>query len=91
MVGVAPFNQDSGRYEGERKVWGGRAPVRAVLYMAALSASRSNPQIKTFYDRLCAAGKKKKVALTACMRKLLVIMNAIIKSGISWRENFAGA
>jgi transposase len=89
LVGVAPFNQDSGRYEGKRKVWGGRAPVRAALYMAALAASRSNPQIKAFYKRLCGAGKKKKVALTACMRKLLVTMNAIVKTEIPWQVNYA--
>jgi transposase len=91
LVGVAPFNQDSGRYEGERKVWGGRASVRSILYMAALVASRSNPKIKAFYKRLCEAGKKKKVALTACMGKLLVTMNAILKTGIPWQANYTNA
>lgn len=83
LVGVAPFNQDSGRFRGKRKVWGGRRSVRAVLYMAALSASRHNPEIKPFYQRLLAAGKPKKVALTACMRKLLIRLNAIVREGQS--------
>lgn len=85
LVGVAPFNQDSGARVGHRKVWGGRAPIRSILYMATLSACRVNPQIKAFYQRLCASGKKKKVALTACMRKLLVIMNAMLKTNQAWR------
>jgi len=83
LVGVAPFNQDSGRFRGKRKVWGGRRNVRAVLYMAALAASRHNPEIKPFYQRLLAAGKPKKVALTACMRKLLIRLNAIVREGQS--------
>ena len=78
-LGVAPFNRDSGRLRGRRTIWGGRARVRAVLYMGALSASRHNPLIRAFYQRLLAAGKPKKVALTACMRKLLVILNAMLK------------
>ncbi len=85
LVGVAPFNRDSGLFVGGRTVWGGRASVRSVLYMAALVASRTNPQIRTFYERLCKAGKKKKVALTACMHKLLMIMNAIIKTNTPWK------
>ena len=68
MVGVAPFNRDSGTMRGKRIVWGGRAQVRAALYMGTLAATRHNPVIKTFYTRLLAAGKAKKVALTACMR-----------------------
>ncbi len=84
LVGVAPLNRDSGRLRGRRTIWGGRANVRAALYMAALVASRYNPAIKTFYDRLLAAGKVPKVALTACMRKLLVILNAILKHGTQW-------
>ena len=72
LVGVAPLNRDSGSFRGRRIVWGGRANVRAPLYMAALVATRFNPVIRSFYQRLCAAGKAKKVALTACMRKLLV-------------------
>jgi transposase len=85
LVGVAPFNHDSGRWRGPRRVWGGRAQVRAVLYMAALSASRYNPVIRTFYIRLIRAGKKPKVALTACMRKLLTILNAILRSATPWQ------
>ena len=81
LVGVAPLNRDSGLHQGRRGIWGGRAQVRAVLYMAALSATRCNHVIRTFYQRLLAAGKKKKVALTACMRKLLVILNAILRTG----------
>jgi transposase len=84
LVGVAPLNRDSGTLRGKRTVWGGRATVRASLYMAALVASRYNPIIKAFYQRLCAAGKAKKVALTACMRKLLVILNAMLQHGTPW-------
>jgi len=79
LVGVAPVNKDSGRRQKKRRVYGGRANVRSVLYMAALSASKHNPRIKMFYDHLIRMGKEKKVALTACMRKLLVILNAIIR------------
>lgn len=84
LVGVAPLNRDSGTMRGKRSVWGGRAPIRAALYMATLVATRHNPVIKSFYDRLCAAGKAKKVALTACMRKLLTIMNAMLKHRTPW-------
>ena len=84
LVGVAPFNRDSGTLRGKRTVWGGRSQVRAALYMATLVATRYNPVIRDFYQRLCAAGKPKKVALTACMRKLLVILNAMIKHGQTW-------
>jgi len=84
LVGVAPFNHDSGKRRGKRRIFGGRASVRSVLYMATLSAIRHNPVIKSFYDRLLAKGKVKKVALTACMRKLLVILNAMVKSGQDW-------
>ena len=76
------FETDSGRHKGKRITWGGRATVRTALYMAALSAIRFNPVIKAFYDRLLARGKLKKVAMVACMHKMLTIMNAIIKSGI---------
>ena len=86
LVGVAPFNRGSGVMRGKRTVWGGRAKVRAALYMSTLVATRYNPVIKEFYLRLCAAGKPKKVALTACMRKLLTIINAIIKTGSTWRD-----
>jgi transposase len=85
LVGVAPLNRDSGTLRGRRTVWGGRSQVRAVLYMAALVATRFNPVIRAFYQRLQAAGKPKKVALTACMRKLLTILNAMMRHQIPWR------
>ena len=84
LVGVAPFNQDSGKHRGKRRIFGGRSSVRSVLYMATLSAIRHNPVIKEFYQRLLDKGKLKKVALTACMRKLLVILNTMVKSGQDW-------
>jgi len=87
LVGVAPLNRDSGKFRGGRKIWGGRAEVRAALYMAALSASRYNPAIKAFYQRLILQGKKPKVALTACMRKLLVILNTMVKNNTPWNPN----
>ena len=86
LVGVAPMARDSGTLRGKRLVWGGRAPVRAALYMAALVASRRNPVIRAFYKRLVAAGKPKKVALTACMRKLLTILNAMLKTNTAWQS-----
>lgn len=85
LVGVAPMNRDSGHKRGKRRTQGGRAPVRCVLYMAALSASRFNPVIRAFYENLIRRGKEQKVALTACMRKLLVILNAIVKNQEPWR------
>ncbi len=85
LVGVAPFNRDSGDRRGKRETWGGRAPVRATLYMGALVATRHNPAIKEFYERLLAAGKPKKVALVACMRKLLSILNALMRDRAIWR------
>jgi transposase len=88
LVGVAPLNCDSGKFKGKRTTWGGRANVRSALYMATLSASRYDPTIKTFYLRLVAAGKPKKVALTACMHKLLTIINAVIKSGKPWQAGY---
>ena len=91
LVGVAPLNRDSGKYRGQRTIWGGRAQVRAPLYMAVLVAMRWNPIIKTFYRRLLAAGKKKKVALTACMRKLLTILNAMLKNKTAWQQKAATA
>jgi transposase len=87
LVGVAPLNRDSGRFHGKRMVWGGRARVRAALYMAALTASRYNPVIKAFYQRLCGSGKARKVALTACMRKLLIILNLMVKHQQFWDPN----
>lgn len=86
LVGVAPLNRDSGTLRGRRTVWGGRAQVRAVLYMSAIVAARFNPVIRAFYRRLCAVGKAKKVALTACMRKLLTILNAMLKHRTPWRQ-----
>lgn len=88
LVGVAPFNRDSGTLRGKRIVWGGRANVRAVLYMSALVAVRHNPILKQFYQRLVKAGKAPKVALTACMRKLLVILNTMLKNRTSWNPNY---
>jgi len=85
LVGVAPLNRDSGTWRGTRTVWGGRAQIRAALYMAALVAARFNPVIRAFYQRLRAAGKAKKVVLTACMRKLLIILNAMLKHRTAWR------
>jgi transposase len=85
LAGVAPLNRDSGKFKGKRIVWGGRAKVRATLYMATLVATRHNAVIRAFYQRLCAAGKEKKVALTACMRKLLTVLNAILKHRTPWR------
>ena len=84
LVGVAPFPRESGRWRGRRVTWGGRAPVRAGLYMAALVATRHNPVLRTFYHRLLAAGKPKKVALVACMRKLLTILNAMVSHHQPW-------
>jgi len=89
LAGVAPLNRDSGTLAGRRTVWGGRARVRAALYMAALVASRYNPVIRVFYLRLCARGKPKKVALTACMRKLLLILNSMVKNKEKWNASKA--
>ena len=84
LIGVAPMNKDSGRKIGRRRIIGGRAHIRATLYMAALSASRTNPVIRPFYQRLVNNGKEKKVALTACMRKLLTMLNAMMRDNKSW-------
>jgi len=85
LVGVAPLNRDSGTLRGRRTVWGGRSQVRTALYMAALAATRFNPVIRAFYERLQTAGKPKKVALTACMRKLLTILNAMMRHQTPWQ------
>lgn len=85
LVGLAPFNRDSGTLKGRRTIWGGRSDVRKVLYMAALVATRHNPTLKAFYARLVAAGKPKKLALTATMRKLLCILNAMVRTGTAWQ------
>jgi transposase len=84
LVGVAPLNNDSGQKNGKRSVWGGRAPVRSVLYMAAHSAARYNPPLALFYQRLVTKGKTPKVALVAVMRKLLTMLNAIVRSNQPW-------
>jgi transposase len=89
LVGVAPFNCDSGRFRGKRMIWGGRASVRQALYMAALVATRSNAPLRTFYQRLLTAGKPKKLALVAVMRKLLTILNAMVKHNKSWQPTAA--
>ncbi|HET7603826.1 MAG TPA: IS110 family transposase [Gemmatimonadales bacterium] len=85
LVGVAPLNRDSGQWRGRRQVWGGRAPVRHALYMAALVASRHNPVLRAFYTRLRTTGKPPKVALVATMRKLLVMLNAMLAHQTAWR------
>ena len=87
LIGLAPFNRDSGQMRGKRSIFGGRAEVRRTLYMATLAAIRFNRVIRLFYDRLVAAGKPKKVAIVACMRKLLTILNAMVRSGRSWDES----
>lgn len=88
LAGLAPLNNDSGKERGKRHIWGGRSIVRSALHMATLSAVRFNPVIKAFYDRLLAAGKPKKVALTACSHKLLRILNAMARTGQPWNEKF---
>lgn len=88
LVGVAPVNRDSGKMRGRRTIFGGRAGVRCTLYMAVITAIQFNPAIRAFYVRLVEAGKAKKVALVACMRKLLTILNAMVKSGMYWEDHF---
>jgi transposase len=84
LVGVAPLNRDSGALRGARCVWGGRSHVRSALYMATLAGTRFNPVLRAFYQRLRTCGKKPKVALTACMRKFLTILNAMARTGTQW-------
>ena len=84
LGGVAPFNRDSGKMRGKRTIWGGRGVVRTATYMAAFAAIRCNPLLTSFFNRLVAAGKPRKVALVACMRKLLCILNAMLKNRTSW-------
>lgn len=91
LAGVAPMANDSGNTKGRRRIQGGRFEVRRVLYMAALTAARHNPVIKTFYERLLAAGKQQKVALVACMRKLLTVLNAMVRTNKPWDESLHGA
>lgn len=85
LAGLAPLNRDSGAMRGKRTIWGGRASVRRTLYMATLVATRHNKRIRAFYEKLCAAGKAKKSAIVACMHKMLIIMNAMIKNDQPWR------
>jgi transposase len=87
LAGLAPYNRDSGKRRGKRAVWGGRSRIRNLLYMAVVSAIKNNPVIRAFYRRLVEAGKPKKVALTACMRKLLVILNSMARSASQWKYN----
>src|SRR5262249_21940238 len=89
LAGVAPFNDDSGHRHGQRRIYGGRAAARTALYIAALVGSRYNPVLKAFYQRLRAAGKPAKVALTACMRKLLIIVNTMLRDGRPWKPTVA--
>jgi len=89
LVGIAPFNCDSGQFRGRRTIRGGRISVRCALYMAALTARRANPVIRAFADRLAALGKKPKVILTACMRKLLVILNTMVKNKTCWNPTIS--
>jgi len=91
LVGVAPFNRDSGKWKGKRSTWGGRAPVRSALYMATLVAKQHNPYIRTYFNRLVARGKAKKTALVACMRKLIVILNTMLKNHQAWNPKFQTA
>ena len=88
LVGVAPFNRDSGTQRGKRLICGGRARLRSVLYMAALSATRFNPDLSVFYQRLCAAGKPKKVALAAVLRKLVTMINSVLSRGTAWEKTY---
>ena len=85
LVGVASMNRESGRYKGQRKIQGGRHQVRTVLYMAMMSAIQSNPVFKTMYQRLVTAGKPKKVAIIACIRKMVVILNSMLRDGVMWK------
>lgn len=91
LVGVAPLNRDSGVFRGKRRVWGGRRNIRTMLFVGALVASRFNPVIKSLYQRLCAAGKPKKVALVACMRKLLTVVNSMLRTKTPWNPKPAYA
>lgn len=89
LVGVAPLNRDSGQWRGKRSCWGGRSEIRAVLYMATRAAVRSNPAIRAFYERLIAAGKLDKVALTACTHKFLIILNTMVRQGVPWQPYYS--
>ena len=86
LAGLAPFNRDSGRYRGKRTIWGGRASVRTLLYLATLVAVRHNPPLRAYYEHLLAKGKLKMVALVACMRKLLTCLNAMVRNHTPWDD-----
>lgn len=90
LCGLAPFNRDSGQMKGKRRIRGGRAPVRTMLYMAMLCGIQHNPVMKDFYDRLVAQGKHKKVAITACMRKMMAILNTMVRNDQEWQMNLMG-
>ncbi len=89
LIGVAPITRESGRFKGKRMIQGGRAQVRTVMYMAMMSAIQCNPVFKATYERLLAAGKPKKVAIVACMRKMVVILNSMLRDGVMWDKNSA--
>lgn len=89
LAGVAPFNRDSGKLRGKRRIRGGRAHCRTALYLSAMVATRFNPDIKRFYERLVSAGKHKKVALTACIRKIVTALNAMLRDNKPWQPSFA--
>ncbi|KJY66357.1 IS110 family transposase, partial [Vibrio nigripulchritudo] len=89
LIGVAPITRESGRYKGKRVIQGGRAQVRTVLYMAMMSAMQCNPVFKATYTRLVQSGKPKKVAIIACVRKMVVILNSMLRDGVMWDENIA--
>jgi len=86
LVGVAPYNRDSGRLRGKRRIRGGRSGIRTILWMAVMSAVQHNPEIRRFYQRLVKNGKHKKVALTACIHKMVTILNAMIRDGAYWNQ-----
>jgi transposase len=90
LVGVAPYDFDSGRLKGMRCIWGGRAAVRRMLYMAALIACRCNPQLRAFHDRLAATGKRAKVVLVAVMRKIITVLNAMLRDNAPWVDRSIG-
>ena len=89
LVGLAPYNKESGRYRGKQRIRGGRSQIRTVMFMAMMSTIQCNPKFKAFYEKLKAAGKQPKVALVACMRKMIVILNTMIQSGTKWNEKLA--
>jgi len=91
LVGLAPFNRDSGRYRGKRRIWGGRASVRTLLYLATLSAIRYNPPIRAYYEHLVSKGKVRKVAIVACARKMLLCLNAMVKANEPWKDEKVSA